>query len=141
MNVLDSSIFASILIKDEFYEDAISFVKKHLKRENITIELSFVEVANTLWKHTYILKRIPKDKYEILRDSIKPLISNVAHIHTYIEILEEAIDNAVHLGISVYDSLYVTLALSKKCKLISFDERLKGILADKGLGDIIIKPS
>lgn len=137
LQVLDSSVFASILVKDEFYDAARNFVKKSLRRENFTLELAFIEVANALWKHAYVLKRIREDKYEALRNSIKPLISNLARVHSSLEILEEATDNAIKYGFSIYDSLYVTLTLGKKCKLVTFDEKLRSMLVEKGLKDVL----
>jgi predicted nucleic acid-binding protein len=83
-----------------------------------------------------VLKRIPEDKYELLRDSVKTLISNSARVYSSLEILKEAMDNAVKYGFPIYDSLYVTLALSKKCKLVTFDEELRSKLVEKGLGNV-----
>jgi len=60
MYVVDSSIFASIVVKDEFYERARRFLTQHSGRELATIDIAFVEVANTLWKHVYVLKRIAR---------------------------------------------------------------------------------
>jgi len=86
------------------------------------------------------MKRIPLKSYSILRDNIKSLIVNsVSKIFKSTDILEDAIDNALKLNITVYDSLYVTLALNKKYKVASFDEELKRKLKQKGL-DIIIMP-
>ncbi len=140
MYVLDSSIFASVVVKDEYYDVAVNFIKRHFKEENVTVELAFIEVANALWKHTYVLKRIPEDKYLILKGSIKSLISSVAKICGSIEILEEAVDNAIRFGVSVYDSLYLTLALNRGGKLITLDERLARMLGERGLGDIVGMP-
>lgn len=106
--------------------------------ENLTLELAFIEAANILWKHAYVLKRIPRDKYETLRSSIKPLINNAARVHSSLEILEDAADNSLKYGLTVYDSLYVTLALDKECKLVSFDEKLIDKLVEKGLGKILV---
>jgi len=137
LQVLDSSVFASILVKDGFYDAARNLVKSGLRQENLTLELAFIEVANALWKHAYVLKRIRGDKYEALRDIVKPLISNSARVHSSLEVLEEAVDNAVKYGFPVYDSLYVTLALRMKCRLVTFDEELRSRLVEKGLGDIL----
>ncbi len=137
--VADSSVFASIIIKDEFHGRASRFLRRY-SGMLATLDLAFVEVANALWRHVYLLKRIPEDSYPTLRDSIRPLIANaVSRICKAGEILEEALDNAVKLGITVYDSLYVTLALSEKCRLASFDVRLKKRLREEGL-DIVVIP-
>ncbi len=139
MYVVDSSIFASIIIRDEFYSKAINFIEKYSKLNLITIDLVFIEVANTLWKHTHLMKRIPLKSYSILRDSIKSLVINsVSKIYNSTDILEDAIDNALKFNITVYDSLYVTLALNKKYKVASFDEELKRKLEQKGLGIVIM---
>lgn len=140
MYVLDSSIFASIIVKDDYYEIATNFVKKHFRDENITIELAFIEVANALWKHTFTLKRISEEKYHILRDSLKSLVDNVAQVYNSLEILEEALDNAIKFGVTVYDALYLTLALNKGCKLVTLDHKLIKTLSEKGLENMISMP-
>ncbi len=112
MQVLDSSIFASIVVKDEYYDEAVSFIKKHLRRENATLELAFIETANVLWKHVSVFKRMPEDSFETLKSSIKPLMNNAAQFYSSLDVLEDALDNSVKYGFSVYASLYATLALS-----------------------------
>jgi len=136
LNVLDSSVFASIVVKDEYYNIATDFVRKHCKDENITVELTYVEVANILWKHTFVLKRIPEEKYRILGSNLKSLVDNVAQVYSSREILEEALDNALKFGVTVYDALYLTLALSKRCKLVTLDQKLIKTLSERGLEDV-----
>ncbi|MGB9759953.1 MAG: type II toxin-antitoxin system VapC family toxin [Thermoproteota archaeon] len=137
MYVLDSNVFASIIVKDEFYEKAKNFTTKHSNL--VTVDLAFVEVANVLWKHVYVLARIPEDKYKILRDEIKSLILNATEvIYRSTDLLEDSIDNAISYGITVYDSLYVTLALNTNSKLISFDEDLREKLKNQKLNIILL---
>ncbi|MEM4522874.1 MAG: type II toxin-antitoxin system VapC family toxin [Nitrososphaeria archaeon] len=133
MYVLDSSIFASVLLKDEYYDAAVNFIKRHFKEENITVELAFIEVANALWKHTYVLKRIPEDRYPILRDSIKSLISDVAQVYSSLDILGKSIDNAIKFGLTVHDSLYFTLALEGDVNLLLWIRNLLGRLLKRDL--------
>jgi len=49
MLVLDSSIYASIIVKDEFYEAC----KELVRQRSATLDLSFDESANVIWKHIY----------------------------------------------------------------------------------------
>jgi len=137
--VIDSSIFSSIIVKDEFYGGAEKFLMENYMLENITVDLAYVEVANTLWKHVYVYKRIPYRSYGELKKEIKPLISNsVAGIYKTIDVLQEALDNAVKYGITVYDSTYVTLALKHNYKLASFDQKLREKLEKQGLNIVYI---
>ena len=48
--VVDSSVFASIMVKDEFYGRALDFVRR-FQGKVATVDLAVVEVANVLWKH------------------------------------------------------------------------------------------
>ncbi len=45
--------------------------------------------------------------------------------------IERVLGNAMKLGISAYDSVYVTLAMEESCGLLSFDEELKAKLEGK----------
>ncbi|OYT58825.1 MAG: hypothetical protein B6U75_04975 [Desulfurococcales archaeon ex4484_217_1] len=140
MYVVDSSIFASIIVKDEFYHKARMFLKSNRKTDLITVDQAFIETANALWKHVYLLRRIPMDKYSTLRKIIIPLITNsVAKIYSSRDLLEDATDFAIDYGITVYDAVYVILALNNKCKLVSFDEKLHDALKMKNL-DVVYTP-
>jgi predicted nucleic acid-binding protein len=136
--VVDSSVFASIMVKDEFYGRALDFVRR-FQGKVATVDLAVVEVANALWKHVYLARRIREDAYAALKGAIKPLIYSTASVFRADELLEDALDGAVRLGITVYDSLYVTLALREGCKLATFDEKLRAQLAAKGL-DVAVPP-
>ena len=139
MFVVDSSIFSSILVKDEFYEKARKFLLEHSKSKLITADLAIIESANTLWKHTYIYRRIPYEKFKVLKQSIEPLIrSSTAKIYSASEVLAEALDNALKYGITVYDSTYVTLAVKHSCRLASFDRKLRDKLKKQNLDIIYI---
>ncbi|ABM81175.1 type II toxin-antitoxin system VapC family toxin [Hyperthermus butylicus] len=134
MFVVDSSVYASILVRDEYYERARSFIMKHGKYELVTVATAYVEVANTLWKHTYLLRRIPEDSYRELRKAIVPLITaSVTRIYEPTELLDEALDAAAEYQITVYDSLFVALALKTGAKLAGFDQKLRETLEAKGL--------
>jgi len=137
--LVDSSVFASIIVMDEHYERAKKFLFS-VNAELTTVDLAFIEVANTLWKHTYVLNRIPADAFRVLADTIGPLIrSSTKRIYSSVEYLRESLDNAMRFGITVYDAIYVTAALKHGCRLATFDERLDKALKSRGL-DIIYIP-
>ena len=70
MYVVDSSIFASIVVKDEFYERVRRFLTWLSGCKLIAIGIAFVEVANTLWKHDYVLKTIPMGRIAETNDVV-----------------------------------------------------------------------
>ncbi len=136
--MVDASVFSSLMIKDEFFERAESFLISHDRSELVTVDLAFVETANVLWKHARVLKRIPEESYRRLRTLVVPLIeSSVGEVVDVRRLIPEALDNAYRYGITVYDSAYVTLALRRGFKLISFDAKLRDALREI---DMVISP-
>jgi predicted nucleic acid-binding protein len=86
-----------------------------------------------------VFARIPEDKYKVLRDEVKSLILNTTEvIYKSTDLLEDSIDNAISYGITVYDSLYVTLALNTSSKLVSFDEDLNEKLKNQKLNIVLL---
>jgi len=132
--IVDSSIFASIIVMDEYYGHAKKFLYGSTYMELTTVDLAFIETANVLWKHTYILNRISIDVFHRLVNTIETLIrSTTKRIYSSIDYLKESLENAVKLGITVYDAIYVTIALRHGYKLATFDEKLDRVLRSKGL--------
>ncbi|MEM0023535.1 MAG: type II toxin-antitoxin system VapC family toxin [Thermofilaceae archaeon] len=130
--VVDASVYASILVKDEFYERAVNFVREYAGRL-ATLDLAVLEAANALWRHTCLLRRIPLDRYEALARYLKPLVYGSARLYASLDLLESAVRIASDFSITVYDALYVALAQKLGCKLASFDEELKKRLEGFGV--------
>ena len=140
MFVVDSSVYASILVKDEYYVRARRFLLEHSRDELATVAIAYVEVANTLWKHTYVLRRISEKLYGELKSAIVPLIENsTSKIYEPLELLDEALNTAARHGITVYDALFVALALKLNYRLASFDKKLKRRLEAERL-NIVYEP-
>ena len=119
MLVLDSSIYASIIVKDEFYEAC----KELVRQRSATLDLSFAESANVIWKHIYQLKRIPAEEVDKRAEMLVKLIK-YSKIYLASDFLPEATAIAVKYCITVYDSLFITLAKKLDVKFATTDEKL-----------------
>jgi len=87
-----------------------------------------------------VLNRISAEAFRVLDDAIEPLIKNsVKRIYSSAEYLRESLDNALRLGITVYDAIYVAAALKHGCRLATSDERPVNVLKSRGL-DITYTP-
>lgn len=120
MLVLDSSIYASIIVKDEFHEAC----KELVRQRSATLDLSFAESANVIWKHIYQLKRIPSEEADMRAEMLVKLIK-YSKIYPSSDFLPEATAIAVKYGITVYDSLFITLAKTLDVKFATTDEKLR----------------
>lgn len=138
--ILDSSIYASIIVADEFYERAKEVIKTAVKSSSATLDIAFPEAANVLWKHVFLLRRIPIEEVEVRVDKLINLIEKTSRIFNSKEFLSEALKIALENEVTVYDALYLALSLKLNTKLYTFDEKLKEIVKDEDLRGKILVP-
>lgn len=88
-------------------------------------DLFWVELANALWKAVR--------RGEMLADHAATAISFVRDLDIgtvpSVDLVPQALNLAVAHGRTVYDSLYVALAMQSKSELITADERLANVMA------------
>jgi len=97
-------------------------------------DLMFPEVGNILWKK---IRR--GDLTEEQARGIAHLVAVAPlEIHPSAPLLEAALEIATRTGRTVYDSLYVALAVQLDIKLVTADERLFNSLKDGPLAPHIV---
>ena len=88
-------------------------------------DLFWVELANALWKAVR--------RNEISSDNAAAAMSFLRDLDIAtapsVDIVPQALDLAISYGRTVYDSLYVALAIQSKSEMITADERLANALA------------
>jgi len=65
MLVIDSSVYASVIVKDKFYEKC----KKYVVVKKVTLDLAFAEAGNVLWKHV----KMGRVNYPSLTQGVSPV--------------------------------------------------------------------
>lgn len=130
--VLDASVAAKWFLpaKDETLADEAL----HLLRRYVNAEIRFVvpdlfwaEVANILWKairQGRCTKSIAEGALTSLEQRKLPTVSSVT-------LLQQAFGIATALDRTVYDSLYVALALQSNGYFVTADERLANALTPR----------
>lgn len=131
MPIIDSSIYASVVVKDEFYDDC----KKYMTSKKATLDLAFAEAGNVVWKHVKIGRIAAEeavDRARVLRRLI-----NTSKIFKAEEILDEAVKLAVDHDITVYDALFIALAIKLNERLVTTDRRLYDKIKETNLGRFV----
>ncbi len=118
MLVIDSSVFASVIVKDEFYEEC----REYLLEDRATVDIAFAEAGNVLWKHVR-MGRIVKEEVEKRTDLLRALIRS-SKVYGSDELLLHSMELAVNQGITVYDALFLSLAIQLDTNLITTDKKL-----------------
>ena len=139
--VIDASIYTSLAVKDKFYKESRSILLNTRKIGCVTLDLALIEAYNVVWKHVYLLKRIPIDDYVIIAETLTDIFEkSVTKIYNTASVLDDALKTAVNYGITVYNSAYIVLAEKLGYKLISFDKELEKKLKNTDLEEIIHIP-
>lgn len=125
---------ASVAIKwylpengESLVDQALALLDKYDNKEVrfVVPDLFYVEIANAIWKAVRV-GRVPQefgDQALVLLTQRKfPAVPSL-------KLLERAFPIAMDYGRTVYDSLYVALAVQAKTQLITADERLANSLA------------
>jgi predicted nucleic acid-binding protein len=93
-------------------------------------DLFCVEFGNILWKKVRIGEFTSSDASEIL----EAMFRLPKRVHPTQALLAPALSFACATGRTVYDSIYVALALGLQCELVTADERLWNALKDTQWG-------
>ena len=113
--VVDASVAIKWFLPEIHAEAARGVLAK--RRELLAPDLIWAEVGNALWKQVHRAQLIPETARGILQDFERfPLRTFPAKT-----LLEPAWELAVRFRLTIYDSLYVALAVGRRCSLVTAD--------------------
>ncbi|MET1125082.1 MAG: type II toxin-antitoxin system VapC family toxin [Archaeoglobaceae archaeon] len=118
MPVIDSNVYASVVVKDEFYEKC----KEYMLMKKVTLDLAFAEAGNVIWKHVR-MGRIKREDALKRAEALKRLIST-SEVYESKDFLVEAVESAVKYDITVYDALFLVLTKKLNEELVTTDQKL-----------------
>jgi predicted nucleic acid-binding protein len=121
--VVDASVAVKWFVPEKHSTEAIRLLDAGFRR-HIPI-LLHTEFGQTIWKKVYRQKEIEEaDGRSILRG----LMTTALEVHPVTPLVEPAFDIALATGRTVYDSIYLALAVALRCKLMTADEKLYNAL-------------
>ena len=117
--VIDSSALAVLLLKEEGWRK----VKEILREKPYTIELAVKEVANSIWKRVKLLRDIDENKALTILGDLLELRRTALRIEPQDVYLGQALEIALKNDATIYDSLFIAQALTKKAILVTSDRK------------------
>ncbi len=124
--VVDASVVLKWLVPEEHSEQAIALLQQH---ELIAPDLVLSEVGNIFWKMQRRGEILDEDVLLALEMLSPPPFA----IHPAEKLLPSAYLLAAQHDRTVYDSLYLALAVASESRMVTADRRLVNALADTTL--------
>lgn len=122
--VIDANVVVQL-----FFEEQHSEAAEHCLRQGgnlLAPDLVWVEVASVIWKRQRRGDISQEDALGIARQTLSlPL-----RIYSSFDLMADALALAIRFERSVYDSLYLALAVRSKSCMITADKRLANALAN-----------
>jgi predicted nucleic acid-binding protein len=131
--VVDANVVIKWHVAEVHSDAALRWLRDDVPALHVP-DLVFPEVGNILWKK---VRRGDLTGEEARRIghlvAIAPLV-----VHPSSPLLESALEIAMRTGRTVYDSMYVALAVQRESRLVTADGKLYNALKDGPLGDRIL---
>ena len=97
-------------------------------------DLLWAELGNVLWKRVRSGEIAAEDARDLLRDFRRFPVSTTPAL----VLIGAALEIATQLDRTVYDSLYLALAIGKRCRLVTADRRLYNALKRGPLASTLV---
>jgi predicted nucleic acid-binding protein len=127
--IVDSSVVAKWFLPEEHSDEARALLTGAV--ELIAPDLMPIEVASVAWKRV--------QRGELTAEEATALVHDLVTLPVRIEPSDNLIESALELALvtkrTVYDCLYVALAVAHDCEFVTADERLVNALAATPLGN------
>ena len=127
--VIDASVLIKLFVNEKGSSEAGRAVKA--TDELLAPDLLLPETANVLWKYVRRGELSAANANSLLADILQMRI----RITSSEDLIEPALQIAIETGRTVYDSLYVALALQSATILLTADERLVHAIATTKYAD------
>lgn len=125
--VVDASVVAKWFLPEVHTTAAVRLLEGG--HDLLVPDLVFPEVGNVLWKKVRLGEIVGNEARRILRT----LRSIPLEVHPTMPLLAAAFELAIGLDRTVYDCVYLTLAVQKQCQMVTADSKLRRAIQQSGL--------
>ena len=118
MIVVDASLLVAFIRKEPGWVRLAEYLKLC-----VTIDLALKEALNAVWKDVAVRKTMSVDVATRLMEILFSMVGVNIDVEPEVKYLPKAFEIALRTGVTVYDALYIALAVEKKLPLATLDEK------------------
>ncbi|MCD6429016.1 MAG: type II toxin-antitoxin system VapC family toxin [Desulfurococcales archaeon] len=116
--VVDASALAAFILREEGWEELGEYMVRCVSVDHVV-----KEVANTIWKAACVRKLMTADEARRAYGILLRMIGKNIVLRPELEYLSKALEISMKHSITVYDSLYIALALEENKPLLTLDKQ------------------
>ena len=118
--VVDASVLIQRFIADTYTQNTKALLSQSIQGTQLFIpEFCLLECVNVLWKRVRFLNLTQSEASQ----SVENLLAFPLQVVLVSDLLPQALQIGLAHQLAVYDSLYIALALSLNCPLVTVDDR------------------
>jgi len=126
--VVDASALVAFILREEGWRSIAKYVVRC-----ISVDYVVVEVSNVVWRTAYLRRLISAEDALKAFSVLMQLVGRNIVLHPGVKYLQKALEISLRRGVTVYDALYIALALEEKKPLLTLDERQREVAETVGV--------
>ncbi len=128
MIVVDASILVAFFLRESGWRS----LAKYLTR-TISLDMAVKEFYNAVWKAVLVRKSLSVDEASRVIELFRKYLSGNMVLENELDYIDQGFQIALKEGITVYDALYISLALEKNAPLASLDNKQRRVAERLGV--------
>ena len=128
MIAVDASVLVAFFLREEGWEKLAKYM-----RETVSLDLAVKEFYNAVWKAVRLHKRLGPDDAEKILALFKKYVDGNMVLRNELDYVDKGFKIALEEGITVYDALYIALAIEESTPLLTLDNRQRHIAQKYGI--------
>ena len=134
MIVIDASALAKFILKEDGWKE----VTEYLKTGTLSVDHIVKEVANAVWKR-FRQGTVSLEEAKIMLKALNEILERTVKVEGELTYMDETVKISFKHDITIYDSLYITMAKEKGLKLLTADETQASAAASENVATILLK--
>ncbi|MEM1582355.1 MAG: type II toxin-antitoxin system VapC family toxin [Candidatus Bathyarchaeia archaeon] len=122
MIVVDGSALIAFFLREEGWSELAEYMVR-----TISLDQAVKEFYNAIWRAVNISKRITKEEALRSLSLFKTYLSGNMDLRKEEEHLDKALEIALENGITIYDALYISLAIHENKPLLTLDRKQREV--------------
>jgi len=131
--VVDASALTAFILREEGWRS----IARHIVR-CISVDHIVKEVVNAIWKAAYLRKLITVEETFKAYSILMQLVDRNMILYPEVRYLQKALEISLRYGVTVYDALYIALALEERRPLLTLDSRQSEVAKALGVTPVSV---